>query len=150
MTITRRWGARCLTRVEQSDGVELTLTAENGRTLHLRGVRRSADGSVESYEATLAISGGSVTATVHEYGTWLPRFFRELADAWRGFDDVKSFASLEGELWIEARHDGRGTVVCQVTIRQPRPPTWSLSAELDFGAGANLDAVARDVEGLLG
>lgn len=26
---------------------------------------------------------------VHEFGTGLPRFLREVADAWRGFDDTK-------------------------------------------------------------
>ena len=130
--------------------VETTLTAENGRTLRLSNVVREGDGSVATFDATLSIPGGSVTTTVHEYGTWLPSFFRELADGWRGFDDVKTFASLEGELWIEARHDGLGTLYCTVHLRQPAPPEWELSAVLDFGAGAHLGEIAKELVQLLG
>lgn len=74
--------------------VETTLTAENGRTLRLSNVVREGGGSVASFEATLSVPGGSVTTRVSEFGTWLHRFFRELADEWRGFEGVKSFASL--------------------------------------------------------
>ena len=130
--------------------VELTLTAENGRLLHIANVERGRDGRVDRYEATLSIPGGSITTSVTEYGTWLSRFFRELADDWRGFDDVKSFGSLEGELIIDARHDGLGTVYCEVFLRQPWPPEWTLSAVMDFGAGAQLATIADDMERLLG
>lgn len=129
--------------------VDLTLTAENGRTLRLSNVVRGDDGRIESYEATLTIEGGSITTAVHEFGTWLPRFFREIADAWRGFDGVRSFTSLEGELTIDARHDGHGTVFCEVCLRQPWPPEWKLSAQLDFGAGAHLEGLASEIEQLL-
>lgn len=130
--------------------MEITLTAENGRTLRLSNVVRAGDGSVETYEVTLTLPGGSVTTTVHEFGTWLPRFFRELGDAWRGFDGVKSFGSLEGELTVDARHDGLGTVYCEVCLRQPWPPEWAVSAVLDFGAGAHMDSLADEIEQLLG
>lgn len=79
-----------------------------------------------------------------------PSIFRELAESWKGFDDVKSFASLEGQLCIDARHDGLGTVYCEVYLRQPWPPEWQLSAVLDFGAGAHLDALASEIEDFLG
>lgn len=125
------------------------MIAENGRTLKLCNVVRSGDGSVD-YDATLTVPGGSVTKTVHEYGTGLPGFFRDLANAWQGFDDAKSFGSLDGELTIDARHDGLGTVFCEVTLRQPWPPELSLSAVLDFGAGAHLQAIADEIDVLLG
>lgn len=130
--------------------VGVTLTAENGRTLSLSNVVRGRDGAVQSYDATLTMPDGSVTTTVHEYGTWLPQFFRQLADAWRGFDDLRSFGSLEGQLTIDARHDGRGTVYCEVCLRQPWPPEWALSAVLDFGAGAHLENLADEIEQFLG
>lgn len=126
------------------------MIAENGRTLRLSNVVRESDGSVATFDATLSVPGGSVTTTVFEFGTWLPRFFRELADSWRGFEDAKSFASLEGELLIEARHDGVGTIYCDVHLRQPAPPEWELSALLDFGAGAQVGAIAEELERLLG
>jgi hypothetical protein len=130
--------------------MDVTLTAENGRTLRLFDVVRENDGLVSTFAATLSVPGGSVTTTVHEFGTSLHRFFRELADDWSGFEDVKSFTSLEGELWIKARHDGVGTIYCEVHLRQPAPPEWELSAELDFGAGAQVAAIADQVERLLG
>ena len=129
--------------------MDVTLTAENGRTLRLSNVERCGDGRIDTFEATLTFPGGSATTTVHEFGTSLPHFFRELADAWRGFDDVKSFASLEGELTIDAHHDGRGTVYCEVCLRQPRPPEWAVCVVLDFGAGAHLEGLAGEVEQLL-
>jgi hypothetical protein len=135
--------------IYQDGPVEVTLTAENGRTLRLGNVVRSGDGSID-YDATLTVPGGSVTTTVHEHGTWLPGFFRDLAGAWMGFDDPKSFGSLEGQLTIYARHDGLGTVFCEVTLRQPWPPEWSLSASLDFGAGAHLEVIAAEIGALLG
>jgi len=136
--------------IYQDGPVEVIVTAENGRTLRLGNVVRSGNGMVDSYDATLTVPGGSVTTTVHEYGAWLPGFLRELSDAWKGFDGVKSFASLEGELTIDARHDGLGTVSCEVTLRQPWPPEWSLSVVLDFGAGAHLEAIADEIDALLG
>ena len=62
---------------------------------------------------------------------------------------MKSFASLEGELTIDAHHDGRGTVYCEVCLRQPWPPEWAVCVVLDFGAGAHLEGLAGEVEQLL-
>jgi hypothetical protein len=59
---------------------------------------------------------------------------------------VKEYASLEGDLALSCRHDGLGTVECEVTVRQPSPPEWSIHAVLAFGAGAHLDRVADAVE----
>jgi hypothetical protein len=47
---------------------------------------------------------------------------------------------------LSCRHDGLGTVECNVTVRQPEPPEWSMRAVLDFGAGAHIDRVAAAVE----
>jgi hypothetical protein len=33
-----------------------------------------------------------------------------------------------------------------VTVGQPWPPEWSMSADLDFGAGAHLERIADDLE----
>lgn len=129
---------------------EATLTAENGRTLQLQRLTSRDDEAVWEFEATLSIPGGSVTTIVYDHGTSLASFFRELADAWRGFSDIKSFGSLEGQFTIDARHDGLGTVHCDVRLRQPWPPEWEVSASLDFGAGAHLDELAKEIERFVG
>lgn len=101
--------------------------------------------SIWSYRATLAVPGGAVTTVVYEHGGWLAAYFRELADAWSGFKGTKSFASLEGQLTIDARHDGVGTVWCLIHLREPSPPAWDFNASLDFDAGAQLDHLAREI-----
>lgn len=147
----RRFRRSICRRVREAPVVEVTLTGENGRSLRLSKAVRGGDDRLESFEATLVVLGvGSATTTVNEYGSQLAPFFNELAEAWRGFDDVKTFASLEGQLTIAARHDGRGTVDCEVSLRQPWPPEWTFSAVLDFGAGAHLESLAADVQRLLG
>ena len=129
---------------------EVTLTAENGRTLMLRRLTSPDDESIWTYEATLAIPGGAVATVIYDHGPWLAGYFREVADAWQGFDDTKSFSSLEGQLTMDARHDGLGTVYCAVRLGQPWPPEWHVSAVLDLGAGAHLEHLADEIEGFLG
>jgi hypothetical protein len=62
-----------------------------------------------------------------------------------GWEGVKEYASLEGQLSLLAEHDGLGTVTIKVTVRQPWPPDWSFEAELEFGSGAHLEGIAREV-----
>jgi hypothetical protein len=73
----------------------------------------------------------------------------DLANSWRGFDGARDYRSLEGQLGFSCRHDGRGTVMCKVTLRQPAPPEWSVETTLDFGAGAHLERLADEVEAFL-
>lgn len=127
------------------DRVELT--AGNGRTLTLEHISDPDNESVWSYHATLAVPGaGTMTTVVHDHGRLLAGYIRELADAWSGFDGTKSFASLEGQLTIDARHDGLGTVLCLIHLRQPWLPEWDLSASFDLGASAHLDRLANEIE----
>jgi hypothetical protein len=76
----------------------------------------------------------------------LAPFIRSLADAWKGFEGTREYASLEGQLVLSCQHDGMGTVSCAVTVCQPWPPEWSMQAVLRFGAGAHLERLAGDVD----
>jgi hypothetical protein len=125
---------------------QVELTAENGRVLTLRRISSPNEDSIWRYEATLRVDGGQMTTVVLDLGTGLRDLFTGLAEAWKGFDGTRSFGSLEGQLTIEARHDGLGTVRCDVHLRQPSPPEWDLSATLDFGAGAQLGQLAKDLD----
>ena len=80
------------------------------------------------------------------YRTGLPQFIRELADAWKGFEGVREYASTEGHLALACEHDGLGTVVFRVTVGQLWDPEWSMCAVLTFGAGAHLEQLASDAE----
>jgi hypothetical protein len=107
---------------------------------------RTSDGEPWSFQATLTTEDANATAIVWEYRRGPEVFFRELADAWQGSEGEKSYASLEGELRLDCRHDGRGLVVCDVSLGRQSPPTWRLSAELSFGAGAHLERIAGELE----
>jgi hypothetical protein len=53
-------------------------------------------------------------------GPWNPAdFFAELAADWRGWAGKRHWRALEGEMEIEASHDGRGHVLIAVTIKRP-------------------------------
>ena len=81
-----------------------------------------ADPCGDGYVRTAVVgiwAGGLQARTVVTFsdGPWNPaRFFAELAADWRGWDGERRWRSLEGEMEIEASHDGRGHVLIGVTV----------------------------------
>lgn len=110
------------------------LDGQDGRTLTLRRTARRDSEAGWAYEATLAFPEASARTIVYDHGDWLGPFFRELAEAWSGFNGVKECGSLEGQLHLACTHDGRGTVECRVTLCQAWPPEWRVEAVLESGA----------------
>jgi hypothetical protein len=98
-----------------------------------------------TFSAELVLPLASARATVWEYGPG-PGPFRSLANDWRGWDGERSYPSLEGQLHLSCRHDGKGLVEIRVTLRSPEPPKWSLSATINLGAGAHLERAADEIE----
>lgn len=124
--------------------MQVEVVGEGGRRLVLAELVGSEDGV--RYVATLVTELGEGSVTVWEDRSTLAIFFRDLADHWQGFDGTPEYVSTEGQLALRCTHDGLGSVECDVTLRQPWPPTWSTSAVLILGSGAHLAAVARDIE----
>ena len=124
--------------------MELVLEAEDGRRLTLTNLGGSA--ADLRYSARLTTETAEAGVGVWEYDTRFPQFIRDLADAWKGFEGVKQYASTEGHLSLDCEHDGLGTVICRVTVGQVWEPEWSLSAVLRFGAGAHLERLAAESE----
>lgn len=124
---------------------EVEFDGENGRTLTLRRLLARDHEQIWQYQATLAWEDGAATVKVHGHGVGLASFVDDVANAWRGFDGAKEFSSLEGQLELSCPHDGLGTIGCRVTLRQPWPPVWRLETVLDFGAGAHVERLARQV-----
>ena len=116
-----------------------TVAGQNGRRLTLAGNPES------EFTATLELECGSVTRAVHEHGNGIEAFFADLVGSWKGWSGQKTYRSLEGEMWLSASHDGIGTVDLTVRLAQPWPPEWSTTALLDLGAGADLDAISKDI-----
>lgn len=117
----------------------------NGRSLTLRRDIAPDSERIWRFVATLSLPQGSVTTPVLDLGPGLATFIREVAAEWRGFDGLKEYATLEGQLFLSCRYDGKGTVNCSVTLRQPEPPEWSFEALMQFGAGAHLERLADEV-----
>ena len=92
------------------------------------------------------IEASRASVGVWDYGAGPAAFFRTLADDWRGWEGERCWSSLEGQLVIVPRHDGKGLVLCEVTIGTAIPPTWSFTAEMTFGAGAQMDEIASSIE----
>jgi Family of unknown function (DUF6228) len=125
---------------------ELVLDGMNGRRVRLWAAQPPDADEIWSYQVSVQMPEGHLQVRVWDSGVDLARFLRELADAWRGFDGVKSYQSLEGQFALDCQHDGKGTVECVLTLRRPGPPEWTLSAAVDFGSGAHLDRIALDAE----
>lgn len=124
--------------------VEAVIDGQDGRQLILRDMSGTDEDA--RYTAVLSMDAGCASTTVWEYHSGLAAFVRELATAWRGFDGVKEYSTIEGQLHLSCRHDGRGTIACRATLRQPWTPEWTMEVAMELGAGAHLDRVAADVE----
>jgi hypothetical protein len=79
-------------------------------------------------------------------GDGLARLFAEMAAEWRGWEGVKSWESLEGDLGVAAEHDGLGQITIRVGLRRwEAPPEWEARADLTIDAGEQLTGAASDL-----
>jgi hypothetical protein len=122
-----------LTPLDPMDAPPQFLTAE----LHLDGLTASV-------------------AVVHNYASGfqdLADFFEQQAQDWRGWEGVRKWESLEGDLGIEARHE-HGHVQLRVTVRKVLPNWgnngWRATGDLTIDPGEQLTRVAADVKTLAG
>ncbi|HEX9520221.1 MAG TPA: DUF6228 family protein [Streptosporangiaceae bacterium] len=114
-----------------------------------------SDPIVQTLTAELSSSGlRAIRTVVHSYRTGfadLADFFAQLEQDWRGWDDARSWRSLEGDLGIEARHEFRH-VQLRVTLRAYGPgwgnDGWKASANLTIDPGEQLSQIAADLSRL--
>ena len=81
----------------------------------------------------------------------IPELFRFMAEHWRGWEGVRSAASLEGEVLLEARSSPAGAITVTLTLENRvsglnEPPAWRITYPLTIEPGS-LDGLARSVEG---
>ncbi|MEV4277183.1 DUF6228 family protein [Actinoplanes xinjiangensis] len=108
----------------------------------------------EVYQAGLtARTIAKVDGLFADVVTTLPGFVEGLAAGWRGWEGVLSWRSMEYELALDARHDGRGHVSLGVTLREPGPDwddtAWSARAVFVLEAGEEMTRLAADLAYLL-
>ncbi|MEU4623256.1 DUF6228 family protein [Actinoplanes sp. NPDC023801] len=99
--------------------------------------------------ATASGFGPSRTCSRNARGTSAASAWRADWRAPRGWKDVRTWHSLERELALDARHDGRGHVSLGVTLRKPGPDwdgtAWSARAVFMLEAGEEMAGFAADL-----
>ena len=115
-------------RVGEVDGLTLTLW----------------EPTAETYMARLVGEGVDVAVPVfHLEGDRLDTFFAELARDWRGWEDERTWCSLESALALSVMIERAGKVVFVVELRDSPAFTWRMAAKLAVENG-QLDALSRD------
>jgi Family of unknown function (DUF6228) len=104
------------------------------------------------FTATLRSRGVSATANVGTYmSDGLAELFAFFSSNWKGWEGIKKWGSLEGELSIEAHSDRLGHIYLAVRLRDGAPARWTLEANLVLEAGmlAELAASAGKFEAVV-
>jgi hypothetical protein len=128
---------------------EVILDGEQGRSLTFRRVSKRDFDSFWTYRVTLSLPEGSMATDVHDRGTRLATFFRELADAWRGFSGTKDFGECDSQFSLSCVYDGHGMVRCRVRLSDGFADGWHTEATVALGAGAHLERLAGAIEGFV-
>jgi hypothetical protein len=112
------------------------------------------DGYVRTALVSIAANGleARTTASLSD-GPWNPaEFLAELAADWRGWAGTRTWKALEGEMEIEASHDG-ARVMIAVTVKRPdmtfAEDAWSARIMFTLEPGEQLAGVARDLASAL-
>jgi hypothetical protein len=125
--------------------VKITSSQGSG-SLELRDPVRSGN-EVASFTATLTADGMKASTGVYVMsGDGIANLFEEMAAEWRGWDGVKTWESLEGDLEVAAEHDRLGQITLRVMLRRwQSPPEWEARADLTIDAGEQLANTAREL-----
>ena len=112
------------------------------------------DGYVRMALVSIQANGlvARTTVTLSD-GPWDPaQFFAELAADWRGWAGKRDWRALEGEMEIEASHDG-ARVLIAVTVKRPdmtfAEDAWSARIVFTLEPGEQLAGVASDLASAL-
>lgn len=72
-----------------------------------------------------------------------------LAGDWRGWNGTREWWALEGEMGLDACHDGRGNVTLGVTLKRSRTSyaddAWSARVVFTIEAGEEMTRLANDI-----
>jgi Family of unknown function (DUF6228) len=126
---------------------EVRLGSGSNGTLTLSGPNRGEGGELSSIVATLEVEGlrASKRINVH-YATCMDEliaYLDDLAEHWQGWNSVKIYQSLEGDLTLNARHDGTGHVLLDVELKRNHPSHgWSANGQIVTDPGAQMNEAA--------
>jgi hypothetical protein len=124
----------------------------HSQRLIFEDVKRSRDGEPESMLVSVELKDlkGS-REVVALYGKGfddLSEFFENLAAQWSGWQGIKSYESLEGDLLLEAEHTG-SHVELSFALQNPSfPETWYVRGRLTLDPGEELTQVSNALDQL--
>ena len=111
-------------------------------------------GALPADYLTVTVTGPEMSASRQVYAGWdgsftaLAAFFTGLAEDWRGWQGERVFESIEGDLRIQATHDGH--VNLRVLLWESTVPHgWRIEAGVRLDAGEALSRAATDVASLV-
>ncbi|WP_233874097.1 DUF6228 family protein [Paraburkholderia adhaesiva] len=115
-------------------------SCHGGGSLNLRVTSRASDETLFIATLTDPPFHGEVGASTYVVGP-ISAFFREMAEAWTGWDGAKSWTSIDGDLNLSATITRLGQVALTIELAAL---TSSMSTHLALEAGS-LEQIARDV-----
>lgn len=104
-----------------------------------------SDGS-EYYRVTLKAENMTASSKVYAFDPFddsCSRYFADLANSWRGWNGVKQWNSLEGELKISSDSDSLGHIAMEITFESYG--SWKSQITMAFEAG-QLDDIASEIK----
>jgi hypothetical protein len=126
------------------DGIVVVGTS-GGTSVVIRDVHLDHDGfgsfTVELHGAGLDVANGVIT---YDGRGNLDSYFADLAEAWRGWNGVMRWDSIENDLTIETSRVG-GQNLMRFTTRCGHPPVWWATLELLLEPGEQASRVASDL-----
>jgi len=129
-------------------------SAHDGTELVFSQVRTSADGGLISFVVGISSPDLKCSTKVDGYeSSGIPTYFFELDNlisSFGGWEGVRTWSSLEGELEISSSADSLGHVTTIVKLRSgPYEFDWTVEVGLELEAG-QLDRIAKDVGNIFG
>jgi hypothetical protein len=141
---------------DQEDRFVIAPAGSPARWVVHRPVDPYDDGYVHTVDVEISDEGISARGPATFEGRTpenLRDFLLALERDWRGWPGTRSWTSLEYEMTVEARHDGRGHVSLAVTLRHPAWAyafeAWSARVVVTVEAGEELRRIADEADRVL-
>ncbi len=122
--------------------------AEHDAQISLDDAIFDSDGTLKNYRVRLANSGLSAEVRVDHSLIFqgMPAFFRELADAWRGWNGEKNWRTAAADFLLVATCDSRGHINIKAIVRpDSATDSWRASTSVSVEAG-QLDRIFNRVD----
>jgi hypothetical protein len=120
--------------------------------LHLRidQAERNPDGTSDYLIVTANLDGLRAGKRVYDLDGWsrLISYFEDLEAHWRGWDGLKRFDSLEGDLRLAAKHVGHIRVFIELEAFERLDP-WAAKGEFVLDPGEEPSAAVEALRALL-